>query len=493
MGCVRLRLPLTTAGTLLLAAQLLGIATLAADDWSQFRGPGGSGVATGPDTPLRWSVAPRQGIAWKTKIPGLGHASPIVSSGRVFVVTAISGLADPGLRVGLYGDIASVPDDTSHVWKLYCLCRDTGQILWSRTVHQGVPRIKRHTKATHVNSTPATDGTHLVVSLGAEGLFCFDLCGNLLWRRDLGELDSGYYEVPSAQWGFGSSPIIHQGMVFVQCDVQRDSYLAAFAVCDGRELWRTARTDVPSWSTPTIVFGRERTQLVVNGYRHSGGYDPLTGEELWRLGGGGDIPVPTPVVARDLIILSSAHGGRAPLRAVRSAARGDVAQDRSDGDAESVAWSRRRDGIYMQTPLVYGDYLYACKNNGVLSCYRAGTGELQYRERLAGGVGFTASPVACRGKLYFTSEDGNVYVVAAGGEYKLLAKNALNEICMATPAISAGLLIIRAKNHVYGIGQPVPECAPAAADRGRFTRTRSGLRGRVLTPLRSLLRGLRLR
>jgi outer membrane protein assembly factor BamB len=411
----------------------------------------------------------------------------------VFVVTAVSGLPEPGLRVGLYGDIASVKDDSTHVWKLYCLGRETGQVFWSRIVHRGVPQIKRHTKATYANATPATDGTHLVVSLGSEGLYCFDLCGNLLWRRALGLLDSGYYEVPSAQWGFGSSPIIHQGIVFVQCDVQQNSYLAAFDVCDGRELWRTARKDVPTWSTPTIVAGRERTQLVVNGFRHAGGYDPLTGQELWRLGGGGDIPVPTPVVARDLIILSSAHGGQAPLRAIRSGATGDITPGRSGSQAKSVVWSHRRDGIYMQTPLVYGQYLYACKNNGVLSCYQVESGRLVYRERLDGGVGFTASPVACRGKLYFTSEDGNVYVVAAGPTFKLLAKNVMNEVCMSTPAISDGLLILRARDHVYGIGAPPAPC-PADTAECRDVSNPSGVLGRrLLGPLRGVLRTLRLR
>ena len=474
--------------TLLTVSQLAGLRMLNAEDWPQFRGPRGSGVAPGPSTPVKWNVATGKGIRWQTPIPGLGHASPVVSGGRVFIVTAISGVANSDLRIGLYGDIASVEDASAHIWKLYCLARETGDVLWVRTLHQGVPQIKRHTKATHANATPATDGTHLVVSLGSEGLFCFDLCGNLLWRRELGRLDSGYYEVPEAQWGFGSSPIIHQGIVFVQCDVQQDSYLAAFDVCSGRELWRTLRKDVPSWCTPTIVTSRERTQLVVNGYRHAGGYDPLTGQELWKLGGGGDIPVPTPVVARDLIILSSAHGGQAPLRAIDCNAEGDITPGRSGDNQTAVVWSRRRDGIYMQTPLVHGAYLYACKNNGVLSCYQVESGELVYRERLAGGVGFTASPVACGGNLYFTSEDGNVYVVASGPEFKLLAKNVMNEVCMATPAISNGLLIVRAKDHVYGVGSVRPTCSSANRSSRRALSPLRGLTGRVTGTLSRVLR-----
>ena len=268
-----------------------------AGDWPQFRGWRAGGVADGQDPPVSWNVETWSNVRWKTAIPGLGHASPVVSGGRVFIVTAVSSDPDPRLRVGLYGNVAPVQDEPSHCWQLYCLSKYTGEILWSRTVHEGVPRIKRHPKSTHANSTPATDGMHLAVFLGSEGLYCYDLCGNLLWKKDLGILDSGYFRDPDAQWGFGSSPIIYRNMVIVQCDVQKNSYLAALDVRNGRELWRTAREDVPTWSTPTIYEDGSRAELVVNGYRHAGGYDPSSGKERWRLGGGGDIPVPTPVVA----------------------------------------------------------------------------------------------------------------------------------------------------------------------------------------------------
>lgn len=427
----------------------------AAGDWPQFRGWHATGVADGQDLPVYWDAEGRSNIQWKTAIPGLGHASPVISRGRVFIVTAVSSDPDPALRVGLYGNIAPVQDETSHSWQLYCLSKYTGKILWKRTVHKGVPKIKRHPKSTHANSTPATDGIRLVVFLGSEGLYCYDLCGNLLWKQDLGTLDSGYYRAPDAQWGFGSSPIIYRNMVIVQCDVQNNSFVAAFDLRNGRELWRTSREDVPTWSTPTIHEGGTRAELIVNGYRHAGGYDPLTGEELWRLSGGGDIPVPTPVVAHGLIFLSSAHGAQAPLCAIRAGATGDITPA---GDAESsddIAWYKRREGIYLQTPLVYGEHLYACKINGVLSCYDIRTGERLYRDRLGSGrTGFSASPVAGDGKLYFTSEDGDTHVIRSGPTFEILATNSIGEVCMATPAISDGMLVFRAKSHVYGIGEP---------------------------------------
>ena len=449
---VTARLSLALQLALVMPASLSASDQLARSDWPQFRGWRASGVADGQYPPVSWDARDWTNVRWKTSIPGLGHASPIVVGDQIFIVSAISGDPDPRLRVGLYGDITPVDDRTVHSWHLYSLDKRTGKPLWDRTLTEDVPKIKRHTKATHANSTPASDGTHVVAFLGSEGLYCFDLCGNLQWEKDMGLLDSGFYFVPAAQWGFGSSPIIYRGHVIVQCDVLKNSFLAAFDVRDGRELWRTPRQDVPTWSTPTIVEGPSRVELVVNGFKHSGGYDPLTGRELWRLSGGGDIPIPTPIVADDLIYLSSAHGFQSPLCAVRAGASGDISPTAGATSSESIAWYKSRDGIYMQTPIVYGDCLYACRDNGVLSCYDARTGELHFRERLGGGrPGFTASAVAADGKLYFTSEDGDIYVVQAGPQFQLLATNSMGEVCMATPAISDGMLFVRTKDHLYAI------------------------------------------
>ncbi len=440
------------------------MAQISAGDWPQFRGWRARGVVDGQDLPDSWDADAFANIRWKTPIPGLGHSSPILAGNRIFLVTAIGNDANPSLRVGLYGDIRPVDDEGPQSWQLYCLNKQTGQIDWIRQLHYGEPAIKRHTKASHANSTPATDGKHVVAFLGSEGLHCFDVCGNRLWKKDLGRLDSGYYMARSAQWGFGSSPIIYQDLVFVQCDVQKNSFVAAFEIDTGDEIWRTKRTDVPTWGTPTVHEG-EHDQLIVNGCSHSGGYDPRTGREIWQLGWGGDIPVPTPIVSHGLIILSSAHGLLSPLRAVRTSAHGTVPP--MAGSQKQLAWSKPRDGIYMQTPLVYEDLLYACRDNGVLSCYDVETGERIYRKRLGGG-GFTASPVAADGRLYFTSEDGVIYVVRAGKEYELLAENAMGEVCMATPAISDQMLIVRGQNSIYAVGKP-RRASPTSIELARAT------------------------
>lgn len=450
-------------------ASCFPLSLVAADDWPQFRGRGALGVAEEQNLPDNWDVTTGENVRWKVTIPGLGHACPVVSRGRVFIVTADNGETDPELRLGLYGDIDSVADDKPHDWDLLCLSQATGKLLWKRTLHHGVPAIKRHTKASHANTTPATDGEHIVVFLGSEGLHCLDYSGNLLWKKNLGVLDSGYFRVPEAQWGFASSPIIYRDMILLQCDVQKDSFLAAFDIRDGRELWRTPRDDVPTWSTPAIVEGPKRTELVVNGYKHAGGYDPLDGKPLWKLGGGGDIPVPTPIYAHELIFLSSAHGADRPLCAVRPGASGDLTAEIEEEEADEVdeqmlAWHHDRAGIYMQTPLVYGDYLYACRMNGVLSCFEAKTGKRIYQERLSGGkAGFTASAVAADGKLYFSSEAGVVNVVLAGSQFKQITSIEMGSPIMATPAIAGGLLLIRTTSHLYAVGNS-PAAVPVEAD-----------------------------
>jgi outer membrane protein assembly factor BamB len=426
-------------------------------NWPSFRGPSASGIAEGFTTPAAWNVAENKGVRWKTPIPGLGHSSPIVWGNRIFVTSAISGQEKPQLKIGLYGDGTPVEDDTAHTWKVYCLDKKSGRILWERSARQGVPRIKRHPKATQANPTMATDGKRVVAFFGSEGLYCYDLDGKLLWKKDLGVLESGPYNAPSLQWGFASSPIIYENMALVQCDVLKNSFLAAFDLRDGRELWRTARDDVATWSTPAVSTIGGREQLIVNGYQHVGGYDLKTGKELWRLKGGGDIPVPTPVVAHGLIYITNAHGRLSPIYAIRTSAKGDVSLQGEATSNEHVAWSYTRDGSYLQTPLVYGEYLYVCRINGILTCYEAKTGKQLYQERLGTGrTGFTASPVAADGKIYIPSEEGDVSVIQAGPTFKLLGVSPLGEVCMATPAISEGMLFFRTQGHLVAVAGGAP-------------------------------------
>ncbi len=422
--------------------------------WPSFRGVNADGVAEGFSLPTTWEIRSSKNVRWKTPIPGLGLSSPVVWENRIYLSTAIGGQKEEKLRTGLYGDITSVSDNTVHRWIVYCIDKNTGGILWERTAHTGVPQVKRHAKSTHANPTLATDGKHVVAFFGSEGLYCYDVDGKLLWSKNFGLLDSGFFTVPSAQWEFGSSPIIFEDMVIVQCDVLKGSFLAALRVRDGGEVWRTARNDVPTWSTPAVYVSGRNAQIVVNGYRHIGGYDARTGKEVWKMRGGGDIPVPTPVVFRDMAFITNAHGTLSPIYAVRLSATGDISLQGELSSNGHVAWSYPREGSYMATPLVYGEYLYNCRHNGVLSCYDAEDGTRRYQQRLGEGASaFTASPVAGAGKVYIAGEDGEVYVVQAGPTFQLLAKNSLDEACLASPAISEGNIIFRTQRHLVAISE----------------------------------------
>jgi len=387
-------------------------------------------------------------------VPGLAHSSPVAWGDKLYLATAVKpGQAE--LKVGLYGDIASVDESEPHAWRLLCLDLNDGRILWNTLGLEAVPRVQRHSKATHCNSTPATDGRHIVALFGSEGLFCFDTNGTLLWRKDLGPMDAGYFKVPSAQWGFASSPVLHQGTVIVQCDVQTNSFLMALAVEDGRELWKTPRQDVPSWSTPAIVAAPgEKTFIAVNGWHQIAGYDVQSGEEIWTLSGGGDIPVPTPLVSlrHGLIYQTSAHGRFRPMRALRIGARGDITPADPGATNAHIAWAHARKGNYMQTPVLVGDYLWGCADNGILTCFAAATGDVQYEERLSAGQGFTASPVSDGRHLYITSELGEVFVVPAANHFSVTATNQLGETALATPAIAQGTLLFRTRGQLVAVG-----------------------------------------
>jgi outer membrane protein assembly factor BamB len=430
---------------------------IVARNWPAFRGEAGSGVADGQHPPARWDVGKGLNVLWKAPVPGLAHSSPVVWGDRVFVTTAVSADPKTEFKPGLYGAGSTAKDETKHAWRVYCLEKRSGKVLWERTAREGRPQVKRHIKSSHANPTPATDGKRLVVSFASEGLYCYDLDGELLWKQDLGVIDVGAFNDPDLQWGAASSPVICKDRVILQCDRHKDGFLSAYALADGKPLWRTARDEPPSWGTPLVYEGPKRDELVVNGSNFIRGYDPATGAELWRLGPNSKITTPAPVFGAGLIFVTNGYRPIQPIYAVRPGAEGDISLKGGEESNTHVAWAKVRGGPYMPTPLVYGGYLYCCSNAGVVTCYEARTGKQAYRERLEAANGFSASPVAADGKLYFTGEAGEVFVVRAGPKLELLATNAMEEACLATPAIADGMIFVRTRHHLYGLGWKAPK------------------------------------
>lgn len=437
---------------LLFILLLLSCASASAQNWPAFRGANASGAADGQNPPVSWNVEKNENIVWKTPIPGLAHASPVVWGNKLFVVSAVSGAPQGKFRHGLYGDVDSDKDLSKHSWKVYCLDKKTGKILWERTASEGAPKVKRHIKSTHASQSPATDGKYVVAFFGSEGLFCYDYDGKLIWKQDLGVLDSGWFFDADYQWGMASSPIIYKGNVIVQCDTQKNSFIAAFDIKTGKEVWRTKRDEIPSWGSPTIFESKGKAMVVTNATKRIRGYDPATGKELFELSGNSEVTVGTPVVGHDLVFVTAGYPPIQPIYAIKPTAAGDITLAEGKDVNDHIAWSKKRGGTYIPTPLVYGNYLYTCSNNGVLTCYDAKTGERVYQQRVAGqSNAFTSSPVAADGRLYFAGEDGDVFVVKAGPNYELLATNPMGEVMMATPAISEGMIFVRTIGHVYGI------------------------------------------
>lgn len=447
----------TTAATSVPAASAAAPIARAAGprNWPSFRGEGGSGNADGQRAVTEWDVTTGRNIKWKTPIPGVATSSPIVWGSRVFTTTAISKAGDNSFRTGLYGDVKPLDDLSPHEFKIYSLDKATGKILWERTAASAAPRTKRHTKSSQANSTPVTDGRHVVVVFGSAGLLvAWDFAGKELWRVDLGVLDSGWFFDPTFQWGHSSSPIIHRNSVILQADVQKGSYIAAWDVATGKPQWKTPRADeISTWGTPAIARASDgRDVLVTNGTKIRG-YDPETGKLLWTLGPNSEITIGSPVSGNGLVFVTGGYPPVRPIYAIRPGSSGDISLAKGQESSQAIAWSNMNEGTYIPTPLLYDGYLFTLNINGIVSAYNPETGQRAFRGRVGVGGAFSASPVGADGRLYIASEDGEVYVVSASQGLAQVAKNDMKEVVMATPAISDGLIVLRTVGHIYGVGQ----------------------------------------
>ncbi len=356
----------------------ISVLTVDAQNWPSFRGTNASGVADNSKLPLNWNAEKSQNILWKTAIPGFSHASPIVWGNRIFVVTAISDDPKAGFNAKDRGiDLAN--DDVKHTWRIYSLDKQTGKILWQKTAYEGVPRAKRHVKATQANSTPVTDGRYVCALFGSEGLDCYDTDGKLRWKKDLGILNPGLWDDPSSSWGHSSSPIIYRDLAIVQADGHKQSFIAAFNLKDGKQAWRVERGEITSWATPSINEAKGRSEIIANGGRYIRGYDPSTGKELWRFSDSDtQVKMQAPLVSNGIIYITGGYPPGRTMWAFRSGAVGDISLKSGQETNDFIAWRAANGSPYSPTPIVYGNLLYVCADSGVFSAYDAKTGERVY-------------------------------------------------------------------------------------------------------------------
>jgi outer membrane protein assembly factor BamB len=421
--------------------------------WPSYRGYMSSGVMDNADLPGSFSIDKSINVRWKIELPGLGLSSPVIWGDRLFITTAVSAADKEGIKTGIYGDGMPVGDSSVHSWKVLCIDRITGKILWDKVACSGVPKIKRHPKSTHANSTAATDGTYVVAFFGSEGLYCYDFNGNLVWKKNFGTLRSVAFDYPEAEWEFASSPVIYNGILVIQCDVLENSFLAAFDVKSGRQLWKVSRDDHPGWCTPNIYMNGSEAVVAVNGYRHRGGYDLMTGKEVWRMSGGGDVPIPTPITGKDLIYFNSAHGPSSPVFAVSSAAKGDITLQEGARSSEYIRWSMPRGGSYIHTLLLYRNRLYNVNWNGTVQCLDPLTGSEIYSSKLGRSGSFIASPIASDGRIYIVDEKGMVHILMDGPSFRELDEVPLGDICLTAPAIGNGMIYFRTQKYLIAVGK----------------------------------------
>ncbi|HYO62431.1 MAG TPA: PQQ-binding-like beta-propeller repeat protein [Pyrinomonadaceae bacterium] len=397
---------------------VLSAAASAAEDWPQYRGPRGQGVSAERGLPVKWGAG--GGVRWKTALPGPGHSSPVVWGERIFL-TAYRAPAG-----GARGQLLVVALD-----------KRTGRVLWEREVR--AERIEEvHPTNAPATPTPATDGRRVYVFFGSYGLVSFDFDGRKVWEKPLGP-----YPV---EWGTAASPILHGALLLLNCNTDGEDFLLAVDKETGRTVWKTSHPPTErSFTTPVVWEAGGREQVVVSGSGHVKGYDVRTGRELWSVGGVPKWIAPSPVTAHGLLYAAS-NSQPNFVMAIRPGGAGDVT-------ATHVAWRYDRSVIGAASPVVVGDYLFAVRDGGVMTCLDAKTGALRWQERLPAGGPYFASPVAAGGHVYVVNEEGEVTVVAAKPTYELVATNRMGERTMASPAISDGRLLIRTDKHLFSIAR----------------------------------------
>ena len=448
----------TRLTVLVLGCALVSLIPAAAQtNWPQFRGDMAGVVADDPGLPDSWSTD--QNVAWQIDVPGRGWASPIVWGDHVFVLTstAVAGPEVPiqpieNYRARSLGGTMTAAFITEQAeplrWVLYDVDFESGQVRWETTLHTEVPALPTHQKSTFASETPVTDGERVYVYMADIGLFAIDFDGEIVWSVPLEWL-------PRREWGAASSPVLHDGRLYLVNDNEAESYVAAYVAATGEELWRTARDERSNWSTPFVWENDVRTEIVTTGQNGVRAYG-LDGVVLWSLTGMSSLVIPTPFSEHGLLYINSGYVAdqSRPVYAIRAGASGDITLPEGSMSNDYVVWSHPQLGSYNPSSLVYGDYHYTLLDRGILLCYDARTGEEVYpRKRITAGTLFTASPWAYNGKLFALSEDGDTFVIQAGPEFAVLGRNSLDEMTLSTPAVVQGSVLIRTATKLYRIAE----------------------------------------
>ena len=417
-------------------------------NWPQWRGPQSRGVSDEKNLPSEWSET--KNVLWKTPVPGQGFSQPIIWGARIFLTTDMEegpAPADHKAVVHMMDDKEFThPDwigsDKLHAFRILSFDRDTGKLLWEKTAYEGTVYDHRSRRGSYAAPSPVTDGSHVYVYFGSEGIYCYDFEGRLVWKKSLGGIGT-------MGMGVGTSPVLYGNLLILLCDQEFDgknSFITALDKKTGNEVWRVKRQVGVSWATPVVVNTPQRAELITSGNEFIISYDPQTGKEWWRMEGLKSHAIATPVFKGDLVIISSGFPIKI-IKAVRLGGSGTL-----DG-TDRIVWTYNKGTAYVPSPILYGDYVYLMSDAGILTCLEAESGKVVYEGgRVPVATKFYgASPVAFDGKILLTSDDGDTFVIKAGPEHEVLGTNTIGEPSRTSISIADGKLFIRGEKHLFCI------------------------------------------
>ncbi|MGB0760400.1 MAG: PQQ-binding-like beta-propeller repeat protein [Rubripirellula sp.] len=428
---------------LLMAIPLPAFGQSLADNWHQWRGPDATGVSTTANPPVTWGED--ENIKWKVAIEGQGTSTPIIWGDKVFVLTAINtGVKDPSIpdpedqpKTNFF-DIKQ--PNAQHAFVVLCLDRNSGKEIWRQTATTKIPHQGAHNDNDFAPASPTTDGKHLYCWFGSAGLFCYDLQGNKIWEKKLGEVKVG------SSLGEGCSPVLHEGKLVIVRDHAGQSTIEVLDAKTGKNLWKRERDEGNAWATPRIIQHSGKTQVITAASGFVRSYDLNTGEIIWQCSGLTGNAIPCPVVEGDYVICMTGYQGYSAM-AIPLTETGDIS------DSEKILWKKERGTPYVPSPLLYEGLLYYNQSNqSILTCLDSKTGEVAFGpERVGELSNIYASPVGAGGRVYLTGRNGTTLVLERGRKYKVNALNKLDERFDASPALAGNHLFLRGAKHLYCI------------------------------------------
>lgn len=434
----------TVLAGLLLCTVVLSAAPKVNTNWFYWRGPATDGMAVG-DAPLHWSDT--QNIKWKVNIPGRGHSSPVIWGDKIFLTTAVrTGAAQeapeakpsPGAKPAL----TTPGPQVENKFEVLCLDRKTGKLLWERTATTAVPHEGYHPQyGSFASNSPVTDGKYVYAFFGSRGMYCYDVKGKLIWKKDF-----GVQMKMRMSFGEGTGPVISGDRLILVFDHEGDSFMVVLDKKSGKEIWRAPRDEKSGWAAPLVFENGGKKQILVAASKKVRSYDFETGKVIWECGGLGVNVIPHPVRQEDMAFVMSGYLNP-NLLAIRLGKSGDLT------GTDSIVWTQTKGNSYTPSPVLYDNKLYVLTDSGMISCYNAKTGVPYYQQqRLPKAYSFKSSPVGANGKLYLSSESEDVIVLKMGEKFEVLATNTLtDQMFVATPAIMDGEIFLRGQGTLFCI------------------------------------------